>query len=184
MQQKDAYKTLQKAAEIIHHRLSSLDGDVIPNLFYHRECYQRFTLKRDLEKIVQKETEREEFEKSLLNKIQFETNEAGRLIRKTNENSSGIILKKECIFCKRNLYKNKKLVKLTQCLELRAVQAIYNAAYAVNDFKILGLLNSNDIIAAEAHYHKDCYKKYVTKKVTCEVEQNLDAYKTVQLDLF
>ena len=69
MQQKDAYKTLQKAAEIIHHRLSSLDGDVIPNLFYHRECYQRFTLKRDLEKIVQKETEREEFEKSLLNKI-------------------------------------------------------------------------------------------------------------------
>ena len=54
-----------------------------------------------------KETEREEFEKSLLNEIQFETNEAGRPIRKTNENSSGIILKKECIFCNRNLYKNK-----------------------------------------------------------------------------
>ena len=49
-----------------------MDGDVIPKLFYHRECYQRFTLKRDLEKIIQKETEREEFEKSLLNKIQFE----------------------------------------------------------------------------------------------------------------
>ena len=112
------------------------------------------------------------------------SNSAGWFIRKTNENSGGIILKKECIFCKRNLYKSKKLVKLTQCLELRAVQTIYNAAYAVNDFKILGLLNSNDIIAAEAHYHKDCYKKYVTKKVTCEVEQNLDAYKTVQLDLF
>ena len=92
-----------------------------------------------------------------------------RLIRKTSENSSGIIIKKEYIFCKRNLYKNKKLVKLTQCLELRAVQAIYNAAYAVNDFEILGLLNSNDIIAAEAHYHKDCYKMYVTRKV----EENL-----------
>ena len=119
LQQKDTYKTLQKAVEILHHRLSSLDGDVIPKLFYHRECYQRFTLKkRDLEKIIQKETEPEEFEKSLLNEIQFETNEVGRLIRKTNENSSGIILKKECIFCKRNLYKNKKLVKLTQCLEL------------------------------------------------------------------
>ena len=50
-----------------------MDGDVIPKLFYHRECYQRFTLKRDLEKIVQKETGREEFEKSLLNEIQFET---------------------------------------------------------------------------------------------------------------
>ena len=73
LQQKDTYKTLQKAAEMRHHRLSSLDGDVIPKLFYHRECYQRFTLKRDLEKIVQKETEREEFEKSLLNEIQFET---------------------------------------------------------------------------------------------------------------
>ena len=56
MQQKDTYKTLQKAAKIRHHRLSSLDGDVIPNLFYHTECYQRFTLNRDLEKIVQKET--------------------------------------------------------------------------------------------------------------------------------
>ena len=67
------FTTLQKAAEIRHHRLSSLDGDVTPKLFYHRECYQRFTLKRDLEKIVQKETEREEFEKSLLNEIQFET---------------------------------------------------------------------------------------------------------------
>ena len=94
---------------------------------------------------------------------------------------------KECknvYFVKKNLYKNKKLVKLTQCLELRAVQAIYNAAYAVNDFEILGLLNSNDIIAAEAHYHKDCYKKYITRKVTCQVEQNLDAYKTVVLDSF
>ena len=101
-----------------------MDGDVIPKLFYQIECYQRFTLKCDLEKIVQKGTGREEFEKSLLNEIQFETNEAGRLIRKTNENSSGIILKKECIFCKRYLYKNKNLVKLTQCLELRPVQAI------------------------------------------------------------
>ena len=124
MKQKDTYKALQKAAQIRHHRLSFLDGDVIPKLFYQRECYQRFTLKRDLEKIAWKETEREEFEKSLLNEIQFETNEAGRPIRKTNENSSGIILEKECIFCKRNFYKNKKLVKLTQCLELRDVQAI------------------------------------------------------------
>ena len=69
MQQKDTYKTLQKEAEIRHRSLSSLDEDVIPKLLYHRERYQRFTLKRDLEKIVQKETEREEFEKSLLNKI-------------------------------------------------------------------------------------------------------------------
>ena len=67
MQQKDTYKTLQKEAEIRHHSLNSLDEDVIPKLLYHRERYQRFTLKRDLEKIVQKETEREEFEKSLLN---------------------------------------------------------------------------------------------------------------------
>ena len=48
----------------------------------------------------------------------------------------------------------------------------------------MGLLNSNDIIAAEAHFHRDCYKKYVTRKVTCEVEQNLDACKTVELDSF
>ena len=98
MQQKDLYKTLQKAVEIRHYRLGSLDGDIISKLFYHKECYQRFTLKRDLEKILQKETEREEFEKSLLNEIQFKTNEVGLLIRKTNENSSGIILKKEYIF--------------------------------------------------------------------------------------
>ena len=94
LRRREPNTTLQKAAEILHHRLTSLDGDVIPKLFYHRECYQRFALKRDLEKIVQKETEGEEFEKSLLNEIQFETNEAGRLIRKTNENSSGITLKK------------------------------------------------------------------------------------------
>ena len=93
-----------------------MNGDVTPKSFYQRECYQRFTWKRDLEKIVEKETEREEFEKSLLNEIQLETNEAGRPIRKTNENSSGIILKKECIFCKRNLYKNKKLVNLHSAL--------------------------------------------------------------------
>ena len=47
---------------------------------------------------------------------------------------------------------------------------------------MLGLLNSNDIIAAEAHYHKDCYKRFVTRTVTCAVEQNLDAYKAVELD--
>ena len=48
----------------------------------------------------------------------------------------------------------------------------------------MGLLNSNDIIAAEAHFRRDCYKKYVTRKVTCEVEQNLDACKTIELDSF
>ena len=48
----------------------------------------------------------------------------------------------------------------------------------------MGLLNSNDIIAADAHYRKGCYKKYVTRKVTCEAEQILDAYETVELDSF
>ena len=75
-------------------------------------------------------------------------------------------------------------MKLTQYLELRAVQAIYNAAYYVNDFEILGLLNSNDITAAEAHYTRIVTKRMLQRKVIGEVEQNLDAYKTVELDSF
>ena len=51
-------------------------------------------------------------------------------------------------------------------------------------------LRNFGIIKFKWHYcswstlHKDCYKTYVTRKVIGDVEQNLDAYKTVELDSF
>ena len=64
-------------------------------------------------------------------------------------------------------------MKLTQYLELRAVQAIYNAAYYVNDFEILGLLNSNDITAAEAHYTRIVTKRMLQEKLLVKLSKTL-----------
>ena len=84
-----------------------------------------------------------------------------------NENHKedrNILLPKECIFCNRRKYKNKRLEPLTQCIEMRAIETIKKAATAAADFSMLGLL-SQDLIAAGAKYQVTCYKLYTKVKL-------------------
>ena len=77
---------------------------------------------------------------------------------------SSRILDKSCIFCPPE--KPAKYVKgtrtrepLVQCVELQADARIREVAIKRNDTKVLAL-TSRDLVAAEAWYHKSCYKLY------------------------
>ena len=67
-----------------------------------------------------------------------------------------------CIFCDRKtkyLKGNKSRQKLTQSVDLRADTTIREAATKKGDSKIMAIA-SRELVAAEAHYHISCYKRY------------------------
>ena len=67
-----------------------------------------------------------------------------------------------CIFCQKEskyIKRNKTRDYLVQCRELRADATIRNAATRKNDSRILTLV-SRDLVAAEGHYHRSCYRNY------------------------
>ena len=71
-----------------------------------------------------------------------------------------IILPKECLFCKK-IKRNKDKTKesLSLCIDKRTEESIKSAATNMGDFALLGIL---DMIAAEARYHRTCYRQYLT----------------------
>ena len=52
------WESIQKAAEIRGHTLPITEIDCPPNIFYHRKCYQYFTMKSKLDRISKKKTGR------------------------------------------------------------------------------------------------------------------------------
>ena len=67
-----------------------------------------------------------------------------------------------CIFCqKQNKYlkRDRSREPLIQCCELRSDASIRTAALQKNDGRILALA-SRELVAAEAHYHRSCYREY------------------------
>ena len=66
-----------------------------------------------------------------------------------------------CIFCeKANFLKGtRNREPLVQCRDMRADSSIRKMATLKNDSKILSLV-SRELIAAEACYHKACYRSY------------------------
>ncbi|KAK3747382.1 hypothetical protein QZH41_002637 [Actinostola sp. cb2023] len=65
----------------------------------------------------------------------------------------------QCIFCERPKYVNRTLEKLVKATQLRVDQTLRQIATARCDQRILAI-TSRDIVAAEAHYHRSCYRDY------------------------
>ncbi|KAG0728125.1 hypothetical protein GWK47_033150 [Chionoecetes opilio] len=68
----------------------------------------------------------------------------------------------KCRFCqKTNKYAKRQKTRevLVKCRALRADAKIRNAATKTLESRILGIV-SRDIVAAEAHYHRSCYRFY------------------------
>ena len=81
--------------------------------------------------------------------------------RKRFASSSSRVYGEECIFCGKEKYvrgtnSREKLVKATQ---LRVDQTLREKAISKCDENILAI-TSRDIVAAEAHYHRSCYRDY------------------------
>ena len=117
-----------------------------------------------------------------LNKsLQFDsfdtTDESDSRPKRGITNQGTVLLPKECIFCRKNKYKNKVLEKLVKCVEQRASNSIISAAKSCDNFYVKGLADQ-DLIAREAHYHASCYKIF-TKPQKVQSAQ-VDPYKEAE----
>ena len=158
----------------------------MPIVKYHRLCYQTFTMNSKLERIQNQNLKSQlVLERKIESVAEFESgaeeNEddgANRPKRKPQKEDSNILLPKECIFCNRRNYKNKRLEPLT-------IETIKKAATAADDFSMLGLF-SQDLIAAEAKYQVTCYKLYTKVKLfdTAKNEPNKSIYERIELEAF
>ena len=157
----ESWETLKKAAEIRQHEgilnVKVTSPDEIPDgVFYHRKCRSIFTMKRDLEKIIAAERERNKHEEP-----REGMGERRASIR--GNPSASRIYEKECIFCgKKDKHKrgSKSRESLTQVRQFRTDVTVRNAAEIKNGTKVIAIL-SRELVATEAHYHRTCYRQYI-----------------------
>ncbi|KAG0716309.1 hypothetical protein GWK47_009996 [Chionoecetes opilio] len=151
----DSWNTLLRAAEIRQHdpvleAAKGLEEGGIPHIHYHRKCRSLFTMKKSLDSILAKGV-----------KIESASVDPRRRASRDAPSTSRIYAK-VCLFCEKSS-KYMKAAKtrepLIQCVELRADEKIRRAATRKLNQRILGLL-SRDLVAAEGHYHKSCYKLF------------------------
>ncbi|XP_078353848.1 uncharacterized protein LOC144638526 [Oculina patagonica] len=149
-----SWVTLRKAAEM--HKFEPIlqlptSNEAVPAVYYHRECRSAFTHKKTLN--------------SLQSKIANTVTEDPRdeqLSSSKRASSSSRVYQKICIFCdKGNKYikRSHSREPLIQASELRADEKVRAVATAKRDSKIL-TVTSRELVAAEAHYHKTCYRDY------------------------
>ena len=191
----ETWQTLQNASRIrkqtIECQVDPDDSENLPVIFYHRKCYQYFTMKSVLTKIEEERIKQFEALKarseaivSYEEKVEERSTRSSESVLRDNNQT---VLPKMCIFCKRNKYVKRRLEKLIQCVELRAVESIREAAKGSDNYDLISLA-SKDLVAAEAHYHASCYKSFTLKpqsenKSSAQSTENA-IYKEVQLESF
>ena len=154
-----SWSTLLKAAQLKNYApilniADNIPSGEVPLIYYHRQCRCRFTLKRDLDAIQSRNNNGES-----CTHIQDQEQEKSK--RPARHTSSSRVMDKICIFCDKQKYKKgiRTRETLVQCTDLRADKSLRDIAIQKQDDKLMAIL-SRDIVAAEAHYHRSCYKDY------------------------
>ncbi|KAM9333381.1 uncharacterized protein KZ484_018411 isoform 1-T2 [Pholidichthys leucotaenia] len=158
----NSWKTLLRAAEIRQHApildlAKGLPDDAIPAVAYHQKCRSIFTMKRDLDAIISKQRRTEE------NKSSTERKKSQRPAP-----SQSRVYEAECIFCEKTskyLKGDRTRDPLVQCTELRADEKVRKAAVSKLDNRMFAIV-SRDLVAAEGHYHRTCYREYTRDSST------------------
>lgn len=153
----DSWNTLLRAARLRQHQAiltvaENLREGELPQIPYHLKCRKLFTMKRDLDKL----------EMTTAGEVDTKRRSLRRL-----PSSSSRVMEKTCIFCPPGRSKYIKGTntreKLTQCAELRADNTLRDIATKRQDEHILAVTSRN-IVAAEAWYHRSCYRSYTSVK--------------------
>lgn len=166
LQDTDSRKTLLRAAQIQNHAPILEMANVIPEgqippIYNHRKCHSIFTMKQLLNGILEKD--KQSSSSSAEDKIPMRT--AGCV------SGTSRTYDRECIFCQKiDKYvkgQNKK-EKPVQRRELPADEKSWTAATKKMDSRILAFV-SRDLVAAEGHYHRSCYRWYTEEDAPKEV---------------
>ena len=166
----ESWSTLVRAAAVRKHKpllyiAETLNEEKIPSIYYHRKCRSVFTMKKLLETI---------------SKWQGTDNQQPTTAKRTSIRQSpttSTTYEQVCIFCEKKskyLKGTRKREPLVQCRDLCADHSIRKSAMEKiacarrrisepemekKDSRILAIA-SREIVAAEACYHRACYKGY------------------------
>ena len=157
---KASWDSLVKAAEVHKHNAilqiaSRTTDDEVPEVWYHRTCRSVFTLKKTIDKLQHSESD--------------DTAETRRQSHRRNSTivaGGSRVYQPVCIFCQtgsKYTKKSNRRESLVQCAELRSDTAIRNAAVRQNDSRMIAIV-SRDLVAAEGHYHRSCYREYTRNR--------------------
>ncbi len=141
------------------------------NIYYHRECYQKFVYARTL--LKRKASEDAEAE-----------NVRVKSLRKRDDNKSGGeehevnprgLFPNICMICKKEgrIQVNRKRDGLSKILTKSAEHTLKEAALLRNDQKMLTAITDIDLIAKEFQKHSSCYKDYT--RVVSKMDTALDS---------
>jgi hypothetical protein len=120
---------------------------------YHRRCRSVFTNKKDLNRLTCEKTDRMDIEKD---------EQPSRHGTPRQAAGSSLVYEAKCIFCdkvEKYLKGQHSKETLVQCKQLRADVAVRQAAVRKMDDRIVSIV-SREMVAAEAHYHRSCYRQY------------------------
>ena len=140
-----------------------VEGEV-PVLYYHRQCRSVFTLKTDLESLKRnvgfaEEEDEDEF-------IPFE------MPRKRSKATSSCVYAQEFIFCEKVKHVKRIREKLVKASQFSVDNKLCKIAVPKCEKKILAI-TSRDIAAAEARYHRSCYRDYTRPQQKSHEEESV-----------
>ena len=107
--------------------------------------------------------------------------------RNSSSSSTSLLLPEICIFCSLDIkYKQRKPEYLRKCQVKQVRETLEKYAKEKNDFNMISLLSTNDIIVAEAHYHPSYYQDYTRPKNSGKKnnDHHYLEYKNVELEAF
>ena len=168
-----------------------------PDICYHRQCYQIFTMKNLLKRIKKKsqdqtadEKKDQEELKSLIDRLQSYLTDTVMLRNSsaisTCSSAGSSILPDICIICdKKNKYVKKKQEPLRQCVVKQTQKRLEKFANERNDFRMQSLVTTSDMTAAKAKYHPSCYAEYTCPKNKKQTQSpEVTEYKHYELEAF
>ena len=105
---------------------------------------------------------------TILSKEQSSSNEAMPTLERDRRSSieTSRVYNHICLFCSTTKYlkESRTRAPLVRCQQLRADNTLREAATRKNYSKVLALL-SQELVAAEGHYHRKCYRDYTRPDV-------------------
>lgn len=188
LQNYKSWQTLLEAAQVRHYEpvlelCTTLSDSDFPHIFYHKTCRSIFTMKKLLDSFKRKAGE-------YMTEAAEDGESSTSKRPKRGEKPYSTLLETLCIFCEKNKYgkgtnTREKLIKAAQ---LRVDETLRKFATERGDANILALV-CRDMVAAEANYHRSCYRNYTrTTTTSCEElhtpEDCFDDYSEVERDSY
>ena len=155
-----SWTTLLKAAEM--QKFSPIlfykSCTEVPDISYHLEYRKIFVHKKRLQRLkVQEE----------MHSASEEHSHEPRLSRDTARASlAGRVYGEICIFCKKTMYQKRSHSRepLCKAVDLRCDTTLKKTAQEKMDKRMMAI-TSREVVAAEVHYHRTCYRLYTKQEI-------------------